>query len=208
MASSAHNTRPERKSCLLTRHPLWSKLLLRQWKSCLRADQKCALAHEESSKQPPCDGWQPGNTPCAKAHIPLGLAPWSQRLMGMSWRAQAINLLQLLHEPNRNITEVAGTAPEGKASHNVPGAAWDGDKAPKHPFSSSALALGVINPPSTPGPACALPYASAAWSQLHQVPAPASALGPLLGTAQADKWSKHTRYYQQAESQPSAPKGT
>lgn len=92
---------------------------------------------------------------------------------------------------------MAGTALEGKVSHEVLGAARDGDKAPEHPFSSSALALGVIDPLTTLSPTCALTHADTAWLWLHLVRQP-PASWDLLGTAQGNELG----YYQHAEGQP------
>lgn len=153
------------------------------------------------------DGWQPGSTPCAKAPVSLGLAPQSWWLMGVPWRArQQICCSSSMSRTRPSFTAVAGAALEGKASHEVLGAAWDGGKAPECPFSSSALALGVINPPKyTQSRLCPHPHLWHGHGYARSLHPPVP--WDLLGTAQADEWSKHPCYYQHAESQPSAPKG-
>lgn len=118
-----------------------------------------------------------GNPPCAEALVALGLVPWSQRLMGMPWRAQATNLLQLLHELNQTITALAGAAPEGNIPQG-PGSSTGWRQSCRMPLSQFCSCLGVIDPLSTPSPACALTHTATARSWLCLVPASSSVLTP------------------------------
>lgn len=105
----------------------------------------------------------PGNTPCTNTLVALGLAPWSRRLMGMGmpWRAQAINLLQLPHEPNWNVT------------HGSSRCCSRGESIPRGPGSSIRRRQGS-QVPLFQLCACSRRYRSPQHTQLHLCPHPGS----------------------------------
>lgn len=80
-----------------------------------------------------------------------------------------------MSQTEMSLMAVAGAALEGKASPEVLGAVLEGDKAPKCLSSSSVLALGATDPPSTSSSTCAPIQAATAC---HDYTVSSSTLGP------------------------------
>lgn len=125
----------------------------------------------------------------------------------MLWRAQATNLLQLLHKPNWTITCGSSTCCSGGENITLRSCEQCGmeTRLPSTPFQLCSCSRSYLPSQHTQLHFCLHPrsYSTVA------MPCPPHPLAPwdLLETAQADEWSKPTGYHHCAESQAWASSG-